>query len=44
LRTIADLTGWSIDTFEGRLHFWIALQTLNFPETPVAEKRSFLDG
>lgn len=33
LKAIADLTGWSMDTFEGRLHFWIAAQSLGFPET-----------
>lgn len=28
LGVILDLTGWSVDTFEGRLHFWIATRAL----------------
>jgi sugar diacid utilization regulator len=30
LGIIAQLTGWSADTFEGRLHFWIATRSLGF--------------
>jgi len=28
LNLIAELTGWSTDSFEGRLHFWIAMRAL----------------
>lgn len=28
LNMIAELTGWSTDSFEGRLHFWIAMRAL----------------
>jgi hypothetical protein len=40
LNLVTEMTGWSPDTFEGRLHFWIALRGLGRSSTTTSEDRT----